>query len=269
MRFGMSWLRQLWATREVRGREADAPQTVAARAAVIRSKPLLRAFYEEAYRFFEASLRDAPGGTVLELGSGPGFIKEVLPHVVTSDIMDLPGADKRVSAMHLPFADDSLAAVLLLNTFHHIPDAGAFLDEAARTLKPGGKVVMIEPANTVWGGFVYRHFRHEEFNTRQQDWTFPPGGPMSTANGALAWIVFVRDAALFRERFPGLTIEAIDCRHPLLYLLSGGTSMRGLAPGRSLPLIRGLERLLAPLSPWLGTYMSVVLRKTGSASAVG
>lgn len=45
----------------------------------------------------------------------------------------------------LPFADASMDAVVISNSLHHIPDPRKGLAEAARVLKPGGTLYVMEP----------------------------------------------------------------------------------------------------------------------------
>ncbi len=239
----------------------DAPETTAARRAVIARKRLLRAFYDGAYAWFVEQSRDLPQGVRLELGSGAGYLKQVMPQVVTSDVLELPFVDQVVFAERLPFPDASLAAIYMVDTLHHVPDVGAFLAEAQRTLRPGGRILLHEPANTAFGRFIYRNFHHEPFEPAAREWSFPSTGPLSSANGALPWIVFERDRVLFEQRYPGLRIGAIDYCHPLLYLLSGGFTMRQLLPDAATPFVLGFETLLGPLNPWLGMFTRIVVER--------
>ena len=96
---------------------------------------------------------------------------------------------------------------------------------------------MIEPANTLWGRFIYRNFHHEPFDVNG-DWTIPQKGPLSGANGALPWIVFERDRAVFDQKFPHLKVEQINYRNPFLYLVSGGVSFRQLLPDFMFGIVR-------------------------------
>ena len=71
----------------------DDPATTAARREVILAKPLLLRFYRDAYRFFVETSREAPPGLRLEIGSGAGFLKSVMPDAITSDFLSVPGID--------------------------------------------------------------------------------------------------------------------------------------------------------------------------------
>jgi SAM-dependent methyltransferase len=171
--------------------------------------------------------------------------------------------DLSFSALDMPFADGDLAGLYMLDVFHHIPDVRRFLEEAARCLAPGGKVVMLEPANTLWGRFIYRNFHHEPFEPAATQWSLPAGGPMSMANGALPWIVFVRDRDELKVAVPDLTIRSVQYCYPFRYLISGGVSMRQLLPGFAGPLVRFVDAtLLAPLGPLMGMFMRIVLVKS-------
>jgi hypothetical protein len=50
---------------------------------------------------------------------------------------------------------------------------------------------------------------------------------------------------------------------PLRYLVSGGFSLRQVAPTASYPLFAGIECLLRPLSPIVGMFMTIVIEKHG------
>ena len=55
----------------------------------------------------------------------------------------LPNAEFVVGdAENLPFEDASFDAVLCSNSFHHYPNPEAFLREAHRVLRPGGKLIL-------------------------------------------------------------------------------------------------------------------------------
>ncbi len=240
---------------------------------IIARKPFLRALYKEYYQAFGNMLPVRPSEkgpiagpssrpTIVELGSGGGFLKEVLPGAITSDVMALSGIDVRMSGTALPFRAQSVDAFFLLDTFHHIPAVAGFLAEVDRCLKKGGILAMMEPANTAWGRFVYRNFHHEPFEPGS-GWEFASTGPLSSANGALPWIVFARDRARFAKDYPRLRLIRFQAHMPFRYLLSGGFSKPQLAPSFSFPLWGLLERLLSPLSPWLGMFYWIVVEKTG------
>lgn len=230
-------------------------------ARLLRAKPLLRRFYQQSYRFFRDARRMAPPGACLEIGSGGGFLKEFLPRAITSDVLPVPGNDLTADAVALPFADRSLAAIFMLNAFHHVSDAASFLAEACRCLTPGGVLAMVEPANTAFSRFIYQRFHHEPFLPDAAEWRFPSGAPLLAANGALPWIVFQRDREEFARRFPSLEIVRVECGSPLLYLLSGGFTLPSLVPGFCAPAIDFAERLLAPANALLGLFMRVLVVK--------
>jgi ubiquinone/menaquinone biosynthesis C-methylase UbiE len=59
----------------------------------------------------------------------------------------LPGAAAFVvyDGQRLPLDDASVDRVMCFDSFHHVKDQGATLAEFARVLRPGGRVVMLEP----------------------------------------------------------------------------------------------------------------------------
>ncbi|MEW5724719.1 MAG: class I SAM-dependent methyltransferase [Thermodesulfobacteriota bacterium] len=254
----MGWRDWLALERTGGGPSPDTPETTLKHGGIIRRKRLLARFYAENYRFFQEAAGNAPPGPRLEIGSGAGFIKEIIPEAVTSDYMFLPTLDLNCSALALPFRDRSLGAVFLMDVFHHLPEVELFFREAVRCLRPGGVLALVEPALTPWGRLVYRHLHHEPCDPGSPDWRFPQGGPLSAANSALPWMVFVRDRDRFNKLFPELTLQSLEYRYPVLYLLSGGLAYRQMCPDFA---AIALEKLLHPFDRRLGLFMRVVLRR--------
>ncbi|HLF17343.1 MAG TPA: class I SAM-dependent methyltransferase [Candidatus Omnitrophota bacterium] len=241
----------------------DDPGATLIHAQIIRQKKFLYQVYKDFYRRFAIMLGPLSGGEVIvELGSGGGFIKEVLPSVVTSDILQIPKVDVCFSGQSIPFGDQSVSAFLMIDVFHHIKDPSMFLKELERCLKPGGRVMMIEPANTLWARFIWTNFHHENFD-RKADWQIEGSGPMSDANGALPWIVFCRDRQRFLDTFGSFSIDSIRAHTPFCYLISGGLSMKQMLPSFSYSFIKILEVILIPFNRWLGMFYTIQLSKQG------
>lgn len=105
-------------------------------------------------------------GLALDVGTGPGIfplgIADSLPELEFLGIDLSPamietaqanarerGLDERVhfqigSAYALPLPDKSVDLVLCVHTMHHLEDPLAFMNEAARVLKQGGKYVIVD-----------------------------------------------------------------------------------------------------------------------------
>lgn len=264
----MSKLRNSLALDHAREMDLDDPARTRVHGEVIKQKLFLRNFYRQVYKFFVKASEDVPEGPRLELGSGGGFIKEFIPDVVTSDLMPLDEVDAQISATDLPYEDGTLSVIYMLDVFHHIQNVEQFLDEAMRALKPGGRIVMVETGGSPFAGWIYRNFHHEPFDRTQEQWQLPEGGPLSTANQALPWLVFVRDRKKFIEKYPGFDLSPIRHFAPMLYLLSGGVSFRQLLPSFTYPLVAITEVLLKPLNPLLGMFMKVVLEKKPTNGAL-
>jgi len=197
-----------------------------------------------------------PHGLLVELGSGGGFIKEIEPKIICTDIIDLPSNDMTFSALEMPFEDHSVAGIFMIDTMHHIPDSEKFLLEACRVLHKGGKIIMIEPANSIWGRFIYKNFHHEPF-IPAGSWTIPSTGPLSGANGALPWIIFIRDNEIFKNKFPNLKIESTEYINPFTYLFSGGVSRKQLMPDFAYPAIKYFDKWLPRISKQLSMFMVI------------
>jgi SAM-dependent methyltransferase len=228
---------------------------------ILRSKPFMRRLYMDYYREFAAAVgEDSENKVFVELGSGGGFIKEVMPNVITSDVLKLTYVDKVFSALEMPFDNDSVDAFFMINVVHHISDSKAFFAEALRCLKPGGKIIMIEPANTAWSRFIFKHFHHEAFDPQGQ-WGLDRSAPLSCANDALVWIIFWRDREIFEKQFPEFQINRRENHTPFRYLLSGGFTLRQLAPSFTYGLIKMLELALRPMRDCIGMFQTIELTK--------
>lgn len=238
----------------------DSPERYSEIRAAIERKPALKKFYLEAYREYRRCLDQAPqGGIALELGSGAGFAKEAIPELVTSDLIPYPGVDLVIDGTRLPYPDSSVALLCMTNVFHHIPDVAAFLSEAERCLLPGGRVLIVDQHVGPLSRPILKYLHHEPFHPEAKRWSFESAGPLSGANGALAWIVFRRDLGLFEKRHPGLKLLRYQPHTPLLYWLSGGLKRWSLVPSRGIATVQRADRLLARLWPDLGSFVHIEL----------
>ncbi len=241
--------------------DLDHPSTTLLHAQIIQRKSILKKLYIDFYTQFQKSAASLPAPRVLiELGSGGGFIKKVIPDAITTEIILLPHIDIQCSALRLPFRADSVDVFFLLDVLHHVPDADLFFTEIMRCLKIDGKAVMIEPANTLWSRWIYQNFHHEPFDLKT-GWALTSSGPLSHSNIALPWIIFYRDRQIFENKFPRLEIARLDVHTPFRYLISGGLSFKQLLPSFTYPVIQGLENILSPLNKHLGMFMTIELKK--------
>ncbi|MCD4747808.1 MAG: class I SAM-dependent methyltransferase [Thermoanaerobaculales bacterium] len=243
-----------------RGIGLDDPSTTRLRRTIIRDKVFLRRLYEEWYAGLQESLPDEPQ-PALEIGSGGGFMEEVIPNLVTSELFLGTPIHLVADGCRLPVADASLRGILAIDVLHHIPEPRLFLSEATRCLAPGGALAMIEPWVTPWSRIIYRNLHHEPFEPEAVKWSFPSTGPLSGANMALPWIIFRRDKDVFESEFPFLQIEKITPCVPFRYLVSGGISMRSLMPSFTFAAWRLLEKLFSSQNHRLGLFAEIVLRR--------
>jgi SAM-dependent methyltransferase len=109
------------------------------------------------------------GKDVLETGCGAGMGLPLLADTARSvqagdvDRENLRAAEgvcaghsnimlREFHAEALPFPDESFDLVLLFEAIYYLPDAGRFLEEARRVLRPGGTLLIVT-VNPEWTGF--------------------------------------------------------------------------------------------------------------------
>lgn len=241
----------------------DGPQAIGVHRNIILSKSFLKKLYLDFYGQFQKQAEELSGrpGRLLELGSGGGFLKSVIPDMITSDVCQDPLIDRVVFADRLPFEAGGLKGIFCLNVLHHLAKPEPFFLEAQRTLTSGGRIVMIEPFNSVWSRFFYKNFHYEPFDETMTGWDIPEQGRLSTSNQALAWIIFHRDRSRFETRFPALRIRSLKPHTVSRYALSGGVTYRAFAPSFSFPIFSALDGALSAFPSLFPIFETIILEK--------
>lgn len=227
-----------------------------------QEKPVLRIVYEDLFR----RLRDrCKAGSVLEIGAGSGNFKESRPDITSLDIQPLPWVDAVADAHDLPFADGSFDNIVMLDTLHHLERPVLFFRGAARVLKPGGRLIMIDPMISPLSRFFYHHFHPEPVDMDADPYTEgsrdADRDPFAS-NQAIPTLLFIKARARFETAFPEFRL--LECRGFALfaYPLSGGFRPWSLLPAFLAPAVlwleKGIEGLLAQL---MGFRMIVVIEK--------
>lgn len=224
---------------------------------IIEGNQLLNSVYKDFYTRIKKELDLKP---IVEIGSGAGFIKRIIPQTITTDLIKAEEIDLVTSAYKLPFKNESIGSIVMLNVFHHIKRPTLALKEFTRCLKRTGKIVMIEPCASPWAKFIYRFFHHERFDT-SSGWVIKGRGRLSDANGAIPWIIFIRDRNRLHKQFPNLKIQKIEYHTPIAYLLSGGLSRFQIFKKVKYKRIKQIEKRLEKFAHLFSLFMTIVIEK--------
>ncbi|MDQ3200262.1 MAG: class I SAM-dependent methyltransferase [Verrucomicrobiota bacterium] len=227
----------------------DLEVTIRNRASLAANKNLLF-WYERLYQEQFRELRDLESRTILEIGSGVSPLTRFYPTVLTSDVLQLDYLDYVFDCHQIDnyaaIADQSLDVITLTNVLHHLKSPLDFLAKAAVKLKPGGVLIATEPHFSFLSTVINKLFHHEpvQFSIDKPELS-EVRGPLSSANQALAWLIFRRPEWSQRvaEHFD---FEPHNFRPftALSYFLTGGISRR-------FPIPHFIYRVIFSVDLWL------------------
>jgi SAM-dependent methyltransferase len=209
-------------------------------------KPVLRLVYDDFYDRIAAACR--PGRTI-EIGGGIGNLKRRLAEVVATDVQYAPWLDCVADAQRLPFADGCAANIVMVDVLHHLEFPVVFFREAARVLRPGGRVLMVEPAITWGSSLFYRLLHHEPVRTSADvlgDGDPNPRRDPYDSNQAIPTILATRDRERFHRLCPTLRIASVRWFSFAAYPLSGGFQPWSLVGEDFARRLLRIERALEP-----------------------
>jgi len=236
-------------------------KTLLERKRIWKRKTIIRNLYNKWYKM----IRKATGsGKTLEVGGGSGNLKEYFPDVINSDIVLTPWLDTVLDAHYLPFKDNSLGNIILIDVLHHMATPVEFFFEAKRVLKPEGRVIMIEPYISWNSFFVYKYLHHEEMI-----WDANPLRPEGLSAGDISFegnqavptLLFEKYRAEFLKMVPFFQINDIQRIDYFAYPLSGGFHNPSLCPLFIYPILEYIEKRLKFLSHILAFRLFVVIQK--------
>ena len=227
-------------------------------------KPLLQAVYRRFHELIASRLDRSVPGTIVELGSGMGSIKDVIPECVTTDLFPNPWLDRQENAYSLSFAEGSVSNLILFDVWHHLRYPGTALKEFRRVLAPGGRVIIFDPAMSWTGRLIYGLFHHEPLGMRLPlTWDAPAGFKPADSDYFAAQGAATRDFWRLEapQRLAGGDIIEARPLPSFEYFATGGFSGPQLGGPAVFGLWRGLDRILAPFPTLFAARLLTVLRR--------
>jgi SAM-dependent methyltransferase len=212
-------------------------------------KPTLRAIYSDFHKRLEAA---CPPGRLLDIGGGSAHFKDYRPDIVSLDILPFAGIDVVADAHDMPFPAASFVGIVMLDVLHHLQRPVVFLREAARVLKPGGRLAMIEPGMSRVARHIYGRFHHEPADMSADAFAeqqTQSGDDPWDSNQAIPSLMFATAAARARVEatVPGLKVVSVEWLGLFAYPLSGGFKRWSLMPAGLVPPVLKVEKALMPV----------------------
>lgn len=229
------------------------------------NKPLLREIYKNFHVLIAQETLPGSENITIELGSGIGNIKEVIPHCIRTDIFANPWIDQTESAYKLSFNDNSISNIILFDVFHHLRYPGTALDEFHRVLKPGGRVIIFEPCMSVLGIIVYGFLHHEPIAINKHiEWRAPTGwNPENDSYYAAqgnAFRIFYSNG--YEDLYKHWKLKTRKRFSAISYILSGGYSKPQMYPTAMYPIMKTVDTLCNFIPTLFATRALITLEKT-------
>ena len=230
-------------------------------------KPVLRIIYDDFYRRLAAA---AVPGLTIEIGGGIGNLKQRLSNVVTTDVQHAHWLDCVADAQSLPFGANTASNIVMVDVLHHIEFPAIFFHEAERILRPGGRILMVEPAIT-WGSTLFYRLLHQEPVRTSEDplkegMPDPKRDPYES-NQAIPTLIATRYRDAFHTRYPNLQIRRVAWFSFAAYPLSGGFKPWGLIPRILVEPLLAVERKFeSALGRLAGFRMMLVIEKRSATA---
>ena len=196
--------------------------------AIWSRKSGLRDYYQT--QIFDQIISEMNDGATLQLGTGPGLFARYHPGTVNSDITNHDGVDMVADVHNLMIEDASFNNVVGVDVFHHFASPGLALRECSRVLRPGGKIILVEPWAGPIGWLFYKYIHHEDCAEVPDPWNqaFPDGKNPMDGNGAIPAIVLHKRASELINYAPNLRILKVRYFGVLSIILTGGFQDIGL-----------------------------------------
>ena len=122
------------------------------------------------------------GAVVVEFGSGN---RRLRPDIVNIDLFPFPHVDAAADITRSPLADESVDFAILDSVVEHVPNPQQVVEEVRRVLRPGGKLLCINPFLFPYHGYPahYCNFTRDGMEFLLKDFTqasvVPHYGPTS------------------------------------------------------------------------------------------
>jgi SAM-dependent methyltransferase len=245
------------------------------RAATLRNRARLGAnknllfWYRQLYR---DQFKDFPNPatlSILEVGSGTSPLKQFLPNVTSSDVLDLDYFDLVFDCHDIDkldaIKDESLDVITLTNVLHHLKSPIAFLNGAAGKLKPGGKVIATEPFFSLFSTPIFRYLHHEPADLQIAEPELENvHGPLASANIALPWLIFYRRRDWLNRLSKKYDVDSLSLRpfSALSYMVTGGISRKLPVPGFLYRVMFPTDMALSRYLPWLcASFFTLIMTR--------
>jgi len=226
-------------------------------------KKIIRDIYVDWYKKIIGDLK-LPNNKTVELGGGSGNFKEFFPEAVSSDIESKEWLDMTFDAHEMPFENNSVTNLVMLDVFHHLENPVKFLHEAYRVLEKNGRLIMLEPFPTPASYLIYKFIHPEPLNFRK-DYFGEIGKHEKNpwdSNQAIPYLVFYKHLKKYRQIFEGkFVIVKKEKLSFIIYPLSGGFENRSLIPEAMTDLFFKLEKVFSVFKSLFAFRCYIVLEK--------